>query len=280
MPPVPRVCLYWCLRRFKQRRHVLLGLFLLPGACPAVSVPAPPAQRVAQRAPLAPLVPRLLRLRRNPRPLQHTLHPKDGFRTPAEAEDVRLAQRYQGTAEPSLLRTTWRETPRPAPWPATGRAALHHGPAQHCRRAQAAAYLMGAGLAAAGLPLLAAPGRGRVRAPKRAAPSAGAAASGPATWKAEQRHRTWSVARRLLRRWQPCPGEVAGTWLARRELARRQRRGRGHCGRRSYGLARGTGWVLENTLFRLQQGSENAAVQDVRSANMNDATSLSTSRCK
>ena len=41
----------------------------------------------------------------------------------------------------------------------------------------------------------------------------------------------------------------------------------------AYGLARGTGWVLENTLFRPQQGSEDAAVQDVRSANgMNDAT--------
>ena len=31
----------------------------------------------------------------------------------------------------------------------------------------------------------------------------------------------------------------------------------------AYGLARGTGWVLENTLFfRPQQGSEDAAVQD------------------
>ena len=35
----------------------------------------------------------------------------------------------------------------------------------------------------------------------------------------------------------------------------------------AYGLARGTGWVLENTLFRPQQGSEDAAVQDVWSAN-------------
>ena len=33
--------------------------------------------------------------------------------------------------------------------------------------------------------------------------------------------------------------------------------------------------VLENTLFRPQQGKEDAAVQDVRSANgMNDATQL------
>ena len=45
----------------------------------------------------------------------------------------------------------------------------------------------------------------------------------------------------------------------------------GIAGGAAYGLARGTGWVLENTLFRPQQGS--AAVQDVRSANnMNDAT--------
>ena len=47
----------------------------------------------------------------------------------------------------------------------------------------------------------------------------------------------------------------------------------GIAGGATYGLARGTGWVLENTLFRPQQGSEDAAVQDVRSANnMNDAT--------
>ena len=47
----------------------------------------------------------------------------------------------------------------------------------------------------------------------------------------------------------------------------------GIAGGAAYGLARGTGWVLENTLFRPQQGSEDAAVQDIRSANnMNDAT--------
>ena len=47
----------------------------------------------------------------------------------------------------------------------------------------------------------------------------------------------------------------------------------GIAGGAAYGLARGTDWVLENTLFRPQQGSEDAAVQDVRSANnMNDAT--------
>ena len=61
----------------------------------------------------------------NPRPLQHTplqAIPEEGFRTPAEAtdKDVRLGY-TKGTAEPALLRMTWRETPRPAPWPATGR---------------------------------------------------------------------------------------------------------------------------------------------------------------
>ena len=45
----------------------------------------------------------------------------------------------------------------------------------------------------------------------------------------------------------------------------------GIAGGAAYGLARGTGWALENTLFRPQQGSEDAAVQDVRSANNTDA---------
>ena len=63
----------------------------------------------------------------------------------------------------------------------------------------------------------------------------------------------------------PTAGEVAGTFAAGLAV--------GIAGGAAYGLARGTGWVLENTLFRPQQGSENAAVQDVRSANnMNDAT--------
>ena len=65
-------------------------------------------------------------------------------------------------------------------------------------------------------------------------------------------------------------GEVAGT-LARRELV--PPLAVGIAGGAAYGLARGTGWVLENTLFRPQQGSEDAAAQDVRSANiMNNAT--------
>ena len=66
-------------------------------------------------------------------------------------------------------------------------------------------------------------------------------------------------------RWRPPQARLLERWLRQRRLA-------GPC-RRRYGLARGTGWVLENTLFRPQQGSEDAAAQDVRSANnMNDAT--------
>ena len=63
----------------------------------------------------------------------------------------------------------------------------------------------------------------------------------------------------------PTAGEVAGTLAGAA--------GVGAAATAGLGLARGTGWVLENTLFRPQQGSEDAAVQDVRSANnMNDAT--------
>ena len=69
----------------------------------------------------------------------------------------------------------------------------------------------------------------------------------------------------------PTVGEVAGAMAAMAGVGAAATAGLavGLAG----GLARGTGWVLENTLFRPQQGSEDAAVQDVRSANnMNDAT--------
>ena len=66
----------------------------------------------------------------------------------------------------------------------------------------------------------------------------------------------------------PTAGEVAGTLAGAAGVG-----AAATSGGAAYGLARGTGWVLENTLFRPQQGSEDAAVQDVRSANnMNDAT--------
>ena len=73
----------------------------------------------------------------------------------------------------------------------------------------------------------------------------------------------------------PTAGEVAGTLAGTAGVGAAATAGLavGIAGGAAYGLARGTGWVLENTLFRPQQGSEDAAVQDVRSANnMNDAT--------
>ena len=73
----------------------------------------------------------------------------------------------------------------------------------------------------------------------------------------------------------PTAGEVAGTLAGAAGVGVAATAGLavGIAGGAAYGLARGTGWVLENTLFRPQQGSEDAAVQDVRSANnMNDAT--------
>ena len=73
----------------------------------------------------------------------------------------------------------------------------------------------------------------------------------------------------------PTAGEVAGAMAATAGVGTAATAGLavGLAGGAAYGLARGTGWVLENTLFRPQQGSEDAAVQDVRSANnMNDAT--------
>ena len=73
----------------------------------------------------------------------------------------------------------------------------------------------------------------------------------------------------------PTAGEVAGTLAGAAGVGAAATAGLavGIAGGAAYGLARGTGWVLENTLFRPQQGSEDAAVQDVRSANgMNDAT--------
>ena len=68
----------------------------------------------------------------------------------------------------------------------------------------------------------------------------------------------------------PTAGEVAGTLAGAAGVGAAATAGLavGIAGGAAYGLARGT-----NTLFRPQQGSEDAAVQDVRSANnMNDAT--------
>ena len=73
----------------------------------------------------------------------------------------------------------------------------------------------------------------------------------------------------------PAAGEVAGTLAGAAGVGAAATAGLavGIAGGAAYGLTRGAGWALENTLFRPQQGSEDAAVQDVRSANnMNDAT--------
>ena len=74
--------------------------------------------------------------------------------------------------------------------------------------------------------------------------------------------------------WRPPQARLLERWLARGVgAAATAGLAVGIAGGAAYGLARGTGWVLENTLFRPQQGSEDAAVQDVRSANgINDAT--------
>ena len=55
----------------------------------------------------------------NPRPLQHT--PLQAIPERPRTRTCALCGGTKGTAEPALLRMTWQETPRPAPWPATGR---------------------------------------------------------------------------------------------------------------------------------------------------------------
>ena len=112
----------------------------------------------------------------NPRPLQHTplqAISKEGFRTPAEAtdKDVRLARRYQGYGGTRFVKDDLAGDPRPARWPATGRGRPPYA-LRSTADGAAAADLIGAGACSrAGLPLSAAPGRRRVRAPERAAPS-------------------------------------------------------------------------------------------------------------
>ena len=74
----------------------------------------------------------------------------------------------------------------------------------------------------------------------------------------------------------PTAGKVAGTLAGAAGVGETAGLAVGIAGGAAYGLARGTGWVLENTLFRPQQGSEDAAAQDVRSANgMNTGSSTS-----
>ena len=245
----------------------------------------------------------------NPRPLQHTHQ----FARKASALPQRPRTRTcgwrggtKGTAEPALLRTTWRPRGRRAGQQRAG-AALHHGPpAQHCRRRSGGSgphRRRGRGARSRAVPLsaeyvrlnvLPRPGPaqpppqiiGRPSDVERLLDEAGqraqevergaeaieetaavAAEKGEVAVAAEGVGGAFGYLGGLAEgaaALTPTAGEVAGT------LAGGSWRG-GNGG--AYGLARGTGWVLENTLFRPQQGSEDAAVQDVRSANnMNDDT--------
>ena len=88
---------------------------------------------------------------------------------------------------------------------------------------------------------------------------------------------TWGAWQKGPLPWRPPRARLLERWLARRELAQRQRRGWPWASQAAQPTASNPGWglqnMLQNTLFRPQQGSEDAAVQDVRSANnMNDAT--------
>ena len=227
----------------------------------------------------------------NPRPLQHTpLHPEDGSRTPATDEDVRLARRNQGYGGTRFVEDDLAGDPEAGALASNGR-----GPPSITDRlrstadgAQAAADLIGAGVLG-----LAAAQAFRSQLPQDAAeyvrlnvlPRPGPAQPPPqiigrpsdverllneAGQRAQEVERgaqaieeTAAVAAEegevAVAVWVPggpggrgrCPGahRGRGCW---RELAWR------------YGLARGTGWVLENTLFRPQQGGRGCAGRPVR----------------
>ena len=69
---------------------------------------------------------------------------------------------------------------------------------------------------------------------------------------------TWGAWQKEQQHWRPPRARLLERWLARRELVARAATAGlavGIAGGAAYGLARGTGWVLENTLFRPQQGS-------------------------
>ena len=183
----------------------------------------------------------------NPRPLQHTAIPEDGFRTPAEAtdEDVRLARRYQGYGGTRFVEDDLAGDPEAGALASNGQ-----GPPSITDRlrstadgAQAAADLIGAG--AAGLAaaeyvrLNALPRPGQAQPPPQII--------GRPTWSASwtrrgSARRRWSAAQRrpLRRRRQwlrrrvrlPLPprawAEPLGTWGAwQKEQQFGAHRGRG-----------------------------------------------------
>ena len=241
-----------------------------------------------------------------PRPLQHTplqAIPEDGFRTPAEAtdEDVRLARRYQGYGGTRFVEDDLAGDPKAGALASNGQ-----GPPSITDRlrstadgAQAAADLIGAGAAGAQafrsqlpqhaaeyvrLNVLPRPGQaqpppqiiGRPSDVERLLDEAGQRAQEVERGTAQAVEETAAVAAEEGEvAVAPTAGKVAGTLAGAAGVGAAATAGlaAGIAGGAAYGLARGTGWVLENTLFRPQQGSEDAAVQDVRSANnMNDAT--------
>ena len=240
----------------------------------------------------------------NPRPLQHTsLHPEEGFRTPAEAtdEDVRLARRYQGCGGTRFVEDDLAGDPEAgalADLIGAGAAGLAAAQAFRSQLPQDAAEYVR-------LNVLPRPGPaqpppqiiGRPSDVERLLDEAGqraqevergaeaieetaavAAEEGEVAVAAEGVGGAFGYLGGLAEgaaALAPTAGEVAGTLAGAAGVGAAATAGLavGIAGGAAYGLARGTGWVLENTLFRPQQGSEDAAVQDVRSANnMNDAT--------
>ena len=248
----------------------------------------------------------------NPRPLQHTplqAIPEEGFRTPAEVtdEDVRLARRYQGGTR--FVEDDLAGDPEAGALASNGQGppSITDRLRSTADGAQAAADLIGAGAAG-----LAAAQAFRSQLPQDAAEyvrlnvlsdverlldeagqraqevergaqaieetAAVAAEEGEVAVAAEGVGGAFGYLRGLAEgaaALAPTAGEVAGTLAGAAGVGAAATAGLavGIAGGAAYGLARGTGWVLENTLFRPQQGSEDAAVQDVRSANnMNDAT--------
>ena len=239
----------------------------------------------------------------NPQPLQHTplrAIPEEGFRTPAEATDEDLARMRQGGGnrfgeddlagdpEADALTNNGQGPPSITGCLRSGRRSAGSSGPRGRRSSRARGGV--------GLPLPAPPGRSRVRAHECIAPPRAAAAVERLLDEAGQRaqevergaaqaiEETAAVAAEEgevavaaegvggafgylggLAEGAAAAGEVAGA-MPRQESA-------AATAGLAVGLARGTGWVLENTLFRPQQGSEDAAVQDVQSANnMNDAT--------
>ena len=245
----------------------------------------------------------------NPQPLQHTplqAIPEEGFRTPAEAtdEDVRLARRYQGYGGTRFVEDDLAGDPEagalasngqgpPSITVGAGAAGLAAAQAFRSQLPQDAAEYVRLNVLPRPGPaqpppqiigrpsdverLLDEAGQRAQEVERDAAQTAAVAAEeGEVAVAAEGVGGAFGYLGGLAEGAAAlAPTEVAGTLAGAAGVGAAATAGLavGIAGGAAYGLARGTGWVLENTLFRPQQGSEDAAVQDVRSANnMNDAT--------